>query len=68
MSVGPVFQGGMGASAVPHTEILAWASNTGLTFAGAEAEWINKMSAAYAGELSRSSDENTTSPYVCKDD
>ena len=63
-SVGPIWEGGTSSSAVPHSEIKAWAENIGLTFEGAEAEWLYKMSGAYADELSRSSDKDTAAPYV----
>jgi len=63
MDLGPVMQGGMGALAIPHSELQAWASNVGLTFVDAESEWLNKMSAAYAAELSASSGKNTAQPF-----
>lgn len=64
MSVGPVLGGGMGPVAVPHSELLAWAANTGLDFRGAEAEWLNKMSAAYAQEIGRSDDADASAPFT----
>lgn len=64
MSVGPVFESGMGQLPVPHTEIQAWAANTCLRFDGAEAEWLHRMSAEYAGEMARSDGKNTAAPFV----
>ena len=63
LEVGPVMQGGMGPVALPHLEIQAWAANIGLTFEGNEAQWLQKMSAVYAGELSESSGTDTSQPY-----
>jgi len=64
MRVGPVSQTSMGAVAVPHAEIGAWASNTGEALEGLEAEWLHKMSAAFASELQRSNGEDVSAPYV----
>jgi hypothetical protein len=43
-------------------EIQAWAANTGVILDGLEAEWMVKMSAAYADEILRSNDQDTASP------
>ena len=63
MDVGPVMQGGMGPVALSHLEIRAWADNVGLRFDGDEPQWLQKMSAVYAGELSESSGKNTPQPF-----
>jgi hypothetical protein len=63
MDAGPVMQGGMGPVALSHLEIQAWAANVGLTFEGNEAEWLQKISGAYAGELSESNGKNTPQPF-----
>ena len=63
LEVGPVMQGGMGPVALSHLEIQAWAANIGLTFEGNEAQWLQKMSAVYAGELSESSGTDTSQPH-----
>lgn len=63
MDVGPIMQGGMGAAAVPHGELQAWAANIGLTFEGAEAEWLHKMSAAYAAEVANADGKDTPQPF-----
>jgi len=61
--VGPVMQGGMGPVALSHLEIQAWASNVGLEFEGDEAQWLQKMSAVYTDELSKSGGKDTPQPY-----
>jgi len=63
LEVGPVMQGGMGPVALSHLEIQAWAANVGLEFEGNEAQWLQKMSAAYAGEVSKSNEKNTVEPF-----
>ena len=63
LEVGPVMQGGMGPVALSHLEIQAWAANIGLTFEGNEAQWLQKMSAVYAGELSESNGTDTPQPF-----
>lgn len=62
-SIGYAMQSEMGNVAVSHSELRAWACNTGVRFEGAEAEWLNKMSEAYAIELARSSDKDTAAPF-----
>ena len=61
--VGPVMQSGMGPVALSHLEIQAWAANVGLEFEGDEAQWLQKMSAVYAGELSESDGKDTPQPF-----
>jgi len=56
-------QGGMGPVALSHLEIQAWAANIGLTFEGNEAQWLQKMSAVYAGELLASDGTDTPQPF-----
>lgn len=63
LDLGLVAQTMNGLVAVPHTELQAWAINVGLVFEGAEAEWLNKMSAAYAAELTASSGKDAAQPY-----
>lgn len=63
MRVGPVAEGAMGPVALPHSEIKAWAENIGLRFYGSEAEWLHKMSAAYAAEISRASGKDASAPF-----
>lgn len=62
--VGPVLHSGMGPVPLPHTEIRAWALNTGEEFHGLEAEWLQRMSQAYAAELQRSSGEDVAAPWT----
>jgi len=62
LRAGPVFQGGMGPVAVPHSELKAWAENIGLRFEGIEAEWLHKMSAAYAAEINRANGKDVGAP------
>jgi len=63
MDIGRVMQGGMGPVALSHSEIRAWAANVGLKFEGDEAMWLQKMSAAYAGEISESNGNDTPQPF-----
>jgi hypothetical protein len=51
-----------GPVAISQAEIQAWAVNTNVTFYGLEADWLARMSAAYAAEILRSNDKNTASP------
>lgn len=68
-SLGWVRSSGMGgAQAIPHTELRAWALNCGVEFEGSEADWLYQMSAAYAGELSRSNDTTAHAPYSQPDE
>ncbi|KQI67048.1 hypothetical protein AN189_17655 [Loktanella sp. 3ANDIMAR09] len=48
---------------VPHTEVKAWAENTGVKFHGQEAAWLVAMSRAYAAEVSRSDNKNADAPF-----
>ena len=63
LDVGRVMLGGTGPVALSHLEIQAWAANIGLTFEGNEAQWLQKMSAVYAGELSESNGTDTPQPF-----
>ena len=63
LEVGPIMQGGMGPVALSHSEIRSWAANVGLKFEGDEAMWLQKMSAAYAGEISESNGNDTPQPF-----
>jgi len=38
--------------------------NIGMTFNGAEGEWLRTMSSEYAGEITRSDGKNTQAPFV----
>jgi hypothetical protein len=61
-SLGLTASGVSGAVAISQTEIQAWAANTNVILYDLEAEWLVKMSAAYADEILRSNDQDTASP------
>jgi uncharacterized protein (DUF1501 family) len=61
-SLGRIAAGPNGPVAVSQAEIQAWATNTNVTFEGLEADWLGRMSAAYADEMLRSNDTNAASP------
>lgn len=64
LSVGPTMSTGMGIVGLSHSELSSWAANIGHEFEGTEAEWLVKMSDAYAAELARSDDMDTPAPFV----
>lgn len=52
---------------MPHTEIAAWGANNNVSFEGPEAQWLYKMSDAYASEYARASGKDVTAPYEHKE-
>jgi hypothetical protein len=63
LHLGPVSSGMAGAVPMPHSEIAAWAKNNGIELQGNEAEWLYKMSGAYASELAVCSGKDRVQPY-----
>jgi hypothetical protein len=61
-ALGLTASGMNGAIAISQVEIQAWAANTNVTLYGLEAEWLVKMSAAYADEIRRSNEQDTAPP------
>ena len=63
-SLGRVWPNANGYQPLPHTEIAAWAANQNMTFVESDAEWLFKMSEAYADELSKSHNKDSPAPYT----
>jgi hypothetical protein len=64
MSIGMTTSGANGPSGVSQVEIQAWAANTNVIFYNLEADWLARMSAAYADEIIRSDDNDTAPPFT----
>ncbi|MES2634008.1 MAG: hypothetical protein V4669_13625 [Pseudomonadota bacterium] len=61
--VGPLAGGGMGASAISHTEILSWSSLVGIVLQPWEARLLRRLSREYAGELHKAEKANCPPPW-----
>jgi len=61
--VGPFDQGGMGPSAVTHSEIRAWQDNVGVELTSWEARTLRALSEAYLGETIRAKSPSCQPPW-----
>jgi len=60
---GPVLSGGMGASSLTHSEILAYQANTGTRLTAWEAREIRRLSRVYLDEAHKAEEPDCPQPY-----
>lgn len=64
---GPSYAAGMGAGALPHSEIAAWQWNTGVRLQPWEARFIRSLSRAYVAESNRALASDCPPPWDSPD-
>lgn len=65
--IGPSVAAGMGQAAIPHSEILAWQSNTGIKLTAWEAMTLRQLSICYVDQSYKSTEPDCEAPWKSED-
>lgn len=66
--IGPVHYSGMGPLPLPHSEIMAWQSNTGITLQPWEARYLRELSKDFLAQEAKSKDPEEPPPWAVPDE